>query len=364
MNSDFYLFSPQNLIKKIKDMGLSFKKIIAMQVNEMISSDYISIYDYINNHNDKTIVIPALVCDEFDIDILYNELLSLGVRKENIKYIPMEYFYENKKLTKEKLIEYDDINYLNYLEICINDFCNMNCKGCSHFSNLAPKEFEDFEQVKSDIIRLRQIFSHIDKIRIMGGEPLLNPDLIKYIVMIKQNFPYTDLRIVTNGILLKNISKELLECINENDVMIDISVYPPLVNKMDSIIKKLREKNVKVFIENIGKFKPILLNKKRMYPYKELRDCNCINLREGYLASCPLVFTIQYINDNYNNKYNYTTNKINIYKKNITAKDIKKQLKKPFELCNYCAHYRDDLNFFEWEQRVKNCKLEDWVSEE
>ena len=115
MNSDFYLFSPQNLIKKIKDMGLSFKKIIAMQVNEMISSDYISIYDYINNHNDKTIVIPALVCDEFDIDILYNELLSLGVRKENIKYIPMEYFYENKKLTKEKLIEYDDINYLNYL---------------------------------------------------------------------------------------------------------------------------------------------------------------------------------------------------------------------------------------------------------
>ena len=67
---------------------------------------------------------------------------------------------------------------------------------------------------------------------------------------------------------------------------------------------------------------------------------------------------------NYNNKYNYTTNKINIYKKNITAKDIKKQLKKPFELCNYCAHYRDDLNFFEWEQRVKNCKLEDWVSEE
>ena len=251
MNSDFYLFSPQNLIKKIKDMGLSFKKIIAMQVNEMISSDYISIYDYINNHNDKTIVIPALVCDEFDIDILYNELLSLGVRKENIKYIPMEYFYENKKLTKEKLIEYDDINYLNYLEICINDFCNMNCKGCSHFANLAPKEFEDFEQVKSDIIRLRQIFSHIDKIRIMGGEPLLNPDLIKYIVMIKQNFPYTDLRIVTNGILLKNISKELLECINENDVMIDISVYPPLVNKMDSIIKKLREKNVKVFIENI-----------------------------------------------------------------------------------------------------------------
>ena len=169
MNSDFYLFSPQNLIKKIKDMGLSFKKIIAMQVNEMISSDYISIYDYINNHNDKTIVIPALVCDEFDIDILYNELLSLGVRKENIKYIPMEYFYENKKLTKEKLIEYDDINYLNYLEICINDFCNMNCKGCSHFANLAPKEFEDFEQVKSDIIRLRQIFSHIDKIRIMGG---------------------------------------------------------------------------------------------------------------------------------------------------------------------------------------------------
>ena len=60
-------------------MGLSFKKIIAMQVNEMISSDYISIYDYVNNHNDKTIVIPALVCDEFDIDILYNKIYTNGI---------------------------------------------------------------------------------------------------------------------------------------------------------------------------------------------------------------------------------------------------------------------------------------------
>ena len=57
-------------------MGLSFKKIIAMQVNEMISSDYISIYDYVNNHNDKTIVIPALVCDEFDIDIFEDGLVN------------------------------------------------------------------------------------------------------------------------------------------------------------------------------------------------------------------------------------------------------------------------------------------------
>ncbi|UKI26763.1 MAG: hypothetical protein L6V91_08495 [Bacilli bacterium] len=82
---------------------MSFKKIIAMQVNEMISSDYISIYDYINNHNDKTIVIPALVCDEFDIDILYNELLSLGVRKEKYKNIYQWIISMRiKKLTKEK----------------------------------------------------------------------------------------------------------------------------------------------------------------------------------------------------------------------------------------------------------------------
>ena len=364
MSSELFLLSPRNLIEKISDMGLYFKKYIAMQLNEMISNDYISIYNYINNYNDNIIVIPAMVCDEFDIDILYNELLSLGVKKENIKYIPLEYFYTNKKIKKDDLIEYDDISYLNYLEICINDFCNMNCKGCSHFANLAPKEFEDYEQMENDFIRLRQIFSHIDKIRIMGGEPLLNPNLIKYIIMIKQNFPYTDLRIVTNGILLKNISEDLLKCIRENNVMIDISVYPPLISEMDSIIKKLKKNNIKVFIENIGKFKPVLLKEKRLYPYRKLRNCNCINLRKGYLASCPLVFTIQYINDNYNNKYGYSINKVNIYEKNITAKYIKEQLKKTFELCNYCAHYREDLNFFEWEQRKKDYKLEDWISED
>lgn len=364
MNKKLFLIAPDNLISRIINRGLDFEKYISMDVTNMVSDKYISIYNYINNYSNDIIIIPAVICDEFNIDGLYKELIDIGIEDEKIRFLPFEFYYNEDNISIKDLKKYDDISFLNYLEICINDNCNMNCKGCSHFANLAPKEYNNYENVKKDFIRLRKLFSHIDKIRIMGGEPLLNSELIKYIKMIKSIYPNTDLRIVTNGLLLKNISEELIECIRINNVMLDISVYPPMIKSIDSIIDMLRKRNVKIFIENIGKFKPILLKKKTKYPYKKLNNCNCINLRDGFLASCPLVFTIKYLNNKYNDAFNYSLHKIDIYQEDITAKEIKEQLLIPFELCDYCAHYRDDLEFFNWEQRKNNFSLEDWVYEE
>jgi hypothetical protein len=39
---------------------------------------------------------------------------------------------------------------MKYLEHHIVDHCNLNCIGCSHFSPLAEKWFEDFETFKLD----------------------------------------------------------------------------------------------------------------------------------------------------------------------------------------------------------------------
>ena len=195
----------------------------------------------------------------------------------------------------------------------------------------------------------------------MGGEPFLNPELKRYVEIIKEVYPYSDLRIVTNGLLLKNMSDELLEFVKTNDIMLDISVYPPLFNIIDEIVQKLKNKHVKLFLEHISMFKPILLDSKEKYPFKTLQNCNCINLENGFISSCPLQTTIKYYNEHFENKYNYKTNKINIYDDSITGAEIKKRLKEPFELCDYCAHYRDDLPFFEWSQSLANINSDDWI---
>ncbi len=65
------------------------------------------------------------------------------------------------------------------------DHCNLNCKGCVHFSPLVRESvFPKLSDVERDFIRLREIIEYIDTIRILGGEPRLNPELSRYLEMV------------------------------------------------------------------------------------------------------------------------------------------------------------------------------------
>ena len=41
----------------------------------------------------------------------------------------------------------------------VTDHCNLNCKGCTHFSNIAEKHFADPEAYRRDLDRLTEVFS-------------------------------------------------------------------------------------------------------------------------------------------------------------------------------------------------------------
>ena len=355
----YVLYSSDNVTKILERKGFNFEYRITFEANE-INDDIKSVYYLKNNYNGEKIIIPSFISDDVCIDDVYNSLKAMGFKRSDILFIPIEMIYGNEDIDATKFYQYDDVTYLDYIEININDHCNLNCKGCSHFAPLAPTSFKDFDTFLRDIKRLKQLIPHVFKIRIMGGEPFLNPEIRRYVEVLKEVYPYSDLRVVTNGLVLKNISDDMLDFIKINDVMLDISVYPPLFSTIDEIIQKLKSKQVKIFLENISMFKPILLDTKEKYPFKKLQNCNCINLENGFIFSCPLQSTIKYYNERFANRYNYKTNKINIYDP-ITGAEIKKRLKEPFELCDYCAHYREDLPFFEWSQSLTNIKSDDWV---
>ena len=72
--------------------------------------------------------------------------------------------------------------YLSYLEFHVADHCNLNCKYCTHYSPLVEKPvFTDYERFEADFRQLKKLIIDIGVIRIVGGEPLLNPELGKYI---------------------------------------------------------------------------------------------------------------------------------------------------------------------------------------
>ena len=79
--------------------------------------------------------------------------------------------------------------HLHRLLFHVTDHCNLNCKGCTHFSNIAEKSFADPEAYQRQMIRLTKVFSGITEIFLLGGEPLLHPRMASFIDITRESFP-------------------------------------------------------------------------------------------------------------------------------------------------------------------------------
>lgn len=257
------------------------------------------------------------------------------------------------------LYRYHDIlPELMQLEFHLSDHCNLNCKGCSHFSNLvAQPVFADREQFTKDLMQLTCYFSQIHNFYLLGGEPLLNTELGDYIHIIRQAFPYTQLTIVTNGILLLKLKEDLIATLKENRVHISISDYSCLDReKIVAFVKKhalsadLREGK-----ECFSKY----INPKGDTDKNQIFfDCvrrNCTFLDKGKIAACCQPFTVHYFNDYF--QENLPENEgIDLYEAGLDGWKIQKRLITPMDSCRYCAN---DVPF-EWEPSYAPFSKEDW----
>ena len=81
--------------------------------------------------------------------------------------------------------------------------CNLKCDNCSSYSNLNVKgAIQTIEKAKNDFANWKPFINPL-RLQILGGEPLLHKELFSFIKAARQAFPTTDLRIYTNGLLLK-----------------------------------------------------------------------------------------------------------------------------------------------------------------
>ena len=64
-----------------------------------------------------------------------------------------------------------DSSNLLYLETHVADTCNLKCRGCMHFSNIAiHPNYPDLQKFEQDFKRLSELFRNIFIIRLMGGD--------------------------------------------------------------------------------------------------------------------------------------------------------------------------------------------------
>ena len=202
-----------------------------------------------------TVLIPSTRMISYGLEEFVNQLEKLGIR--NYKIVPAYYLRKHEldvadyKKLEDMILnkELTKINQLQHLQFHIMDKCNLNCKRCQHFSNLVDTdELANFTGISNDLERLRTLFDNINVIAILGGEPLLNPELEKYCHMVREKFPYSIIEIITNGLLIKNMSDSLVQAILENNITINISYYPVLTGVIDETVAFLQKKGIKYII--------------------------------------------------------------------------------------------------------------------
>lgn len=229
------------------------------------------------------------------------------------------------------------------LEYHIANHCNLNCAGCSHFSPLAKPWLVDFEDFKKEWKEVADSGLQIKRIRILGGEPLLHPDLgemVKYVRILFQN---SDVNVVTNGILLGKRKEELLPIFKEYGISITVSCYPTL--KLN--YKELLSGFPLVEMYDKAGFWNISLHETADYPKECFFSCfsgsiaKCNFLKDGRIYPCCVIPNLPHFFEYFEEARAMDLAKIPVEESGIVVKDhtpeeIEKFLRTPSDFCAHC----------------------------
>lgn len=126
------------------------------------------------------------------------------------------------------------------LEIHATYACNLFCKSCSHFSDQRVGTNISLEEIANQMVQWSgriqpRIFS------ILGGEPTLNKQLVDIVRECRKQWPFSKLRLISNGFFLKNHPR-LPQVLQQTGCELDISVHhdgPEYTEKLVPVRKLL-----------------------------------------------------------------------------------------------------------------------------
>jgi len=249
-------------------------------------------------------------------------------------------------------------------EVHLTEHCNLNCKGCSHFSPLAEKEFMDVEVFERDMARMAKLFDNneIQRIRLLGGEPLLHPQVNEFIEIAAFYFPNIWRELVTNGLLLPDMSDSFWETCRATGTSIYISHYPVSLNYA-MLEKKANKKGIGIITEPKQSFR------KDVYDVSGSQDellshssCflfgNCCQLNNGRFFPCSISAYFHHFNSYFNLGISLSDdNCLDIYKAR-SKEEFFRLITTPVPCCKYC-HVKMRKFGVKWEHSKK--KIDEWT---
>lgn len=182
---------------------------------------------------------------------------------------------------------------LIHVEAVVTERCSLKCKDCS---SLMPY-YEKAKNVNIDMLiswieNLLHAVTYIGELRILGGEPFLNPELDSLILQFAGHEKIGIITIYTNGTIVPN--EKILRVIQENKVTIHISDYGIGEVNRNKLIDKCKAMQIKYSKRKydewyqFGNFEDNMLTEKALERmFKNCSSSFCLTILNGRLFRCP-----------------------------------------------------------------------------
>ncbi len=255
---------------------------------------------------------------------------------------------------------------IDFMEVLVTKHCNLNCRRCAHFSNInTESSFLDLDEYESYLVQLRNKFESISIFQLIGGEPLLNPQLDSYVFLARKYLPDSRIEILTNGSLVLKMPRKLIDAIVQCKVSVHITQYPPVRKNLFQILDFFEKEGIRYDItEPVTHFDKVLTLKeedgKQTYKKYHKTECICHGIEEGRIYLCPTISRLYDVQDFFEihiEKEELLNSSIDLMSNDIDGWDILQYFSHPTPLCRYCSTERECLP---WETGQPH--KEDWIN--
>lgn len=175
---------------------------------------------------------------------------------------------------------------LAHVDINCVTMCNNRCIACSHASPFTAPYYMEISTLERDLAAIKP-FIHFNNIQLVGGEPLLHPEIVRLIKYAKYSGVSDSVVVITNGRLLPKMREEFWQKVP----YLQISVY----KNLDRSVLDLAKAKSKQYGFGLGitEFDSFYLQFKREQNdgVKEFNECtwktSCYTIHEGHFFLCP-----------------------------------------------------------------------------
>lgn len=119
-----------------------------------------------------------------------------------------------------------DGNCIPIVSLLATEYCNLSCKGCGAVMPMrTDKKIFNIDDLQRVLTRLAKLNINVTKFDVVGGEPLLHPNIVDFVTILRDVFPTSQISIITNGLLVPQQTDAFFQTLVDKHITLSLSVY-------------------------------------------------------------------------------------------------------------------------------------------